>query len=89
MLISQSIKELNGLSKGIALDQKGEKLQFVESFSSFLKELDKKCKFKIFPGSSFNPLSPASSWEWLRGLQWVEPPAIYLRGWSAQKKTLL
>ena len=73
MSIFQSILELNFLNVNLKYSRaewvkkllllKGEKLQFVESFSSFPKEIDRKRKFKICPGSSFTfePCEPLAS----------------------------
>ena len=43
-------------------------MQFLESFSSFLTEMDKKEQIQIFYWFIVNSLSPAETWQQRRGL---------------------
>ena len=60
MSVLQSIAGLTWLSKALLLP-KGRKLQFIESFSSFLKGIHKKKKIQSFFWFNSNPFSPESA----------------------------
>ena len=62
MSIFQGIIVLNGLSNALLLP-KAKKLQFVQSFSSFKKEIKKKEQIHFFFWLIVNPFSPSCRWQ--------------------------